>query len=159
MRSPIDAFIEWYDGQPAEIRRDIAFLVNAMLPHLRSEEDGIAAGVRNFRDTIVSLRLGTAGTAGLALSLGAVVDFVTKDRSSKADWDEIKAQNEEILEDSHDEGNAGLADMVERHIERLPLRSRQWIATSKAWKTLREGELSPDAIGAWQSAAFAASRK
>ena len=157
--SPTEQFLAWYDSLPKDVRETVAFFLADLMPGQALRGHSIGDSVHGLRERLLALaeQSGRAN-AGLAVAVGALVDFIMIGRSTKEDWSKKKESNKDVVEDALAEGDQDIADTVRRQLEQLPFRSRQWLNAAQTWDSLRNGPLSPTAIHIWLDANLIGSR-
>jgi hypothetical protein len=160
--SPIQSFLDWFNGLPPNQRTDIAALVMGFSPLFGSIDPARASDVSKDFIAGISKYLGS-GTSevGVMLALRATVDFFAiRNRATRESWDEVQHRNlamKAVLEQRGDESR--LTEFIEDQNRQLPLRREQWLGTAAKWKDLCNSSLSDESLVTWFESTLQQSRQ
>jgi len=159
MDDPIETLLAWYERQAPDIRHELAFHVHVvggrpLFPTPYSVDEAEGDLVLVFKDRVRELAEPEFASAGLAIMLGALVDFVVMKMRAKHDWARVSDMQDRVIGTLEAEGNARFADLLRESQRRVPLVGRRWMKTIEEWDELRRTSLSPEEIDRWLQAQF-----
>jgi len=153
MKSPIDAFLDWYKSLPVPHRQEIAAFIMQFNPGV---EIGDASDLENlvarFEGKLKSYAEDRFFGVGVSLTLRAGVEFLfMRKRGSREGWQETRGFLQSAKERFVDEGQDIMVESAEKLLREMPFKIEQWIATSEKWKALLAEEFSDEYIDQWWS--------
>jgi hypothetical protein len=153
MKSPIDAFLDWYKSLPVPHRQEIAAFMMQFNPGFEvADAFDLENLVARFEEKLKSYTDDKFFGAGVSLTLRAGVEFLfMRKRGSREGWQETKDFLQSAKERFAEEGQDIMAESAEKLLREMPFKEEQWIATSEKWKALLAGEFSDEYIDRWWS--------
>ena len=153
MKSPIEAFLDWYKSLPVPHRMEIAAFIMQFNPGFEVDNtfdlEDLAA---RFEEKLNSYTDDKLFGVGASLALRASVEFLfMRKRGSREGWQETKAFLQNAKERFAEEGQDFMVESAERLLRKIPFKEEQWIVTSEKWKALLNREFSDDYIDDWWS--------
>lgn len=150
MKSPINAFLEWYRSLPVPHRQEIVELVVQFNP-LYEGVDAFGLDTLNdeFETKLKEYSENRFLGVGVALSLRANIEFFLRWRGYREGWQRPRDFLERAKEHFAAEGKDSMVESANRFLQELPFREEQWIATINKWNQLINAQLSDEYIDKW----------
>jgi len=151
MKSPIEAFLDWYKSLPVTHRQEIAAFIMQFNPCFEvADAFDLENLVARFEEKIRSYTDDKFFGVGVSLALRASVEFLfMRKRGSRAGWQETEAFLQNAKARFAEEGQDFMVENAEKLLRQMPFKIEQWIATGEKWKGLLAEEFSDAYIDRW----------
>ena len=153
MKSPVDAFLDWYKSLPVPHRQEIAAFIMQFNPGFEvADAFDLENLVARFEEKLKNYTDDKFFGVGVSLALRANIGFLfMRKRGSREGWQETKAFLQSAKERFDEEGQFIMVESAEKLLREMPFKIEQWIATSEKWKALLAKEFSDEYIDHWWS--------
>lgn len=153
MKSPIEAFLDWYKSLPVPHRQEIAAFIMQFNPGFEvADAFDLENLVARFEEKLKNYTDDKFFGVGISLALRASIEFLfMRKRGSREGWQETKVFLQNAKERFAEEGQDFMVENAEKLLREMPFKEEQWIATSEKWKALLAGEFSDEYIDRWWS--------
>ncbi|MEW6670124.1 MAG: hypothetical protein AB1427_00390 [Thermodesulfobacteriota bacterium] len=151
MKSPIEAFLDWYKSLPVPHRQEIAAFVMQFNPGFEAADAvDLVNLVTGFEEKLGSYTEDKFFGVGVTLVLRASIEFLfMRKRGSRAGWQETRDFLQNAKARFAAEGQDVMAENAEKLLLKIPFKEEQWIVTGEKWKVLLAGEFSDAYIDRW----------
>jgi hypothetical protein len=151
-KSPITAYLEWFDATPADVQRWIVNDVGIHAPKLFpwKGQYPVAEDVRAaLLDADNNLAPGSMGTLLLVIAL---TNYTFYEKNSEEAFKRKREDLELQLKVAKSRNFEGMIPRINENLEKLPFEAKLWTREAQRWSQLRDSELSLDRIKQWMRA-------
>ncbi len=168
MHNPVETFLMWLDGLPADLADELCGYISILLPEgwfdiervipptpSQGSPQALQVVLPLVTDAAQSWKWNPYISIGGALALASVVDFVCSTRATAGQREEIDRESSEWVFWSHGVSQEANRGVLLRQRQRDARLRGAWIDAAASWAFLRANALSSESVLAWAKQTFA----